>query len=54
MPVREQIFDTRVQDQDGDARNVINARWKGNAEARELRATTLGGADTMTVVRIAH
>jgi hypothetical protein len=34
MPVREQIFDTRVQDQDGDARNVINARWKGNAEAR--------------------
>jgi hypothetical protein len=33
-PVREQIFDTRGQAQDGDARNVISARWTGNAETR--------------------
>jgi hypothetical protein len=33
-PVRERIFDTRGQAQDGDARNVINARWTGNAETR--------------------
>jgi hypothetical protein len=34
MPVRERILDTRGQAQDGDARNVINARRTGNAEAR--------------------
>jgi hypothetical protein len=33
-PVREWILDTRGQAQDGDARNVINARWTGNAETR--------------------
>jgi hypothetical protein len=33
-PVRERILDTRGQAQDGDARNVINARWTGNAETR--------------------
>jgi hypothetical protein len=33
-PVRERILDTRGQAQDGDARNVINARRMGNAEAR--------------------
>jgi hypothetical protein len=33
-PVRERILDTRGQAQDGDARNVINARRTGNAEAR--------------------
>jgi hypothetical protein len=33
-PVRERILDTRRQAQDGDARNVINARWTGNTEAR--------------------
>jgi hypothetical protein len=32
--VRERILDTRVQAQDGDAHNVINARQKGDAEAR--------------------
>jgi hypothetical protein len=32
--VRERILDTRVQAQDGDARNVINACQKGDAEAR--------------------
>jgi hypothetical protein len=34
MPVRERILDTRRQAQDGDARNVINARRTGNTEAR--------------------
>jgi hypothetical protein len=33
-PVRERILDTRGQAQDGDARNVINARRTGNAETR--------------------
>jgi hypothetical protein len=33
-PVKERILDTRGQDQDGDARNVINARRTGNAEMR--------------------
>jgi hypothetical protein len=32
--VRERILDTRGQAQDGDARNVINARRMGNAETR--------------------
>jgi hypothetical protein len=34
MPVRERIHDTCGQAQDGDARNVINACWTGNTEAR--------------------
>jgi hypothetical protein len=33
-PTKERILDTRGQAQDGDTRNVINARWTGNAEAR--------------------
>jgi hypothetical protein len=33
-PVRERILDTRGQAQDGDARNVINARRAGNTETR--------------------
>jgi hypothetical protein len=33
-PVRERILDTHGQAQDGDARNVINARRTGNAETR--------------------
>jgi hypothetical protein len=33
-PVRERILDTRGQAQDGDARNVINARRTGNTETR--------------------
>jgi hypothetical protein len=33
-PVRERILDTRGQAQDGDARNVINARWTSNTETR--------------------
>jgi hypothetical protein len=33
-PVREQILDARRQAQDGDARSVINACRKGDAEAR--------------------
>jgi hypothetical protein len=33
-PVRERILDTRGQAQDGNARNVINARRTGNAKAR--------------------
>jgi hypothetical protein len=32
--VREWILDTRGQDQDGDTRNVINARRMGNADER--------------------
>jgi hypothetical protein len=32
MPVRERILDTCGQAQDGDTRNVINARRAGNAE----------------------
>jgi hypothetical protein len=33
-PVRERILDTHGHAQDGDARNVINARRTGNAETR--------------------
>jgi hypothetical protein len=33
-PVNERILDTRGQAQDGDARNVINARRTGNTETR--------------------
>jgi hypothetical protein len=33
-PAKERLLDTRRQAQDGDARNVINARQAGNAEAR--------------------
>jgi hypothetical protein len=33
-PVKERILDTRMQAQDGDAHNVINARWTGNEETR--------------------
>jgi hypothetical protein len=33
-PVKEWILDTRGQAQDGDTRNVINARRTGNAETR--------------------
>jgi hypothetical protein len=33
-PARERLLDTRGQAQDGDARNVINARRTGNAETR--------------------
>jgi hypothetical protein len=33
-PVRERILDTRGQAQDGDARNIINARRVGNTETR--------------------
>jgi hypothetical protein len=35
-PVRERILDTRGQAQDGDARNVINARWMGNTETQAV------------------
>jgi hypothetical protein len=35
-PVRERILDTRGQDQDGDACNVINARRTGNTETRAV------------------
>jgi hypothetical protein len=34
MPAKKRLLDTRGQAQDGDARNVINARWTGNAETR--------------------
>jgi hypothetical protein len=33
-PVKEQILDTRGQVQDGDTRNIINARRTGNTETR--------------------
>jgi hypothetical protein len=33
-PVKDRLLDTRGQAQDGDARNVINARRAGNAETR--------------------
>jgi hypothetical protein len=33
-PAKERLLDTRGQDQDGDARNIINARQTSNAEAR--------------------
>jgi hypothetical protein len=35
-PAKERLLDTRGQAQDGDARNVINARWTGNAETRAM------------------
>jgi hypothetical protein len=34
MPVSERILDMRGQAQDGDARNVINARRTGNGKVR--------------------
>jgi hypothetical protein len=35
-PVKERILDTRGQAQDGDTRNVINARRMGNMETRAV------------------
>jgi hypothetical protein len=35
-PDKERILDARGQAQDGDARNVINTRRTGNAEARAM------------------
>jgi hypothetical protein len=35
-PARERILDTRGQPQDGDARNVINARRMGITETRAV------------------
>jgi hypothetical protein len=35
-PVRERILDTRRQAQDGDVRNVINARRMGNTETQAV------------------
>jgi hypothetical protein len=35
-PVRERILDTRGQAQDGNARNIINARRTGNTETRAV------------------
>jgi hypothetical protein len=35
-PIRERILDTRGQAQDGDARNVINARRAGNTETQAV------------------
>jgi hypothetical protein len=35
-PVRERILDARRQAQDGDTHNVINARWRGDTEARAV------------------
>jgi hypothetical protein len=35
-PVKEHILDTRGQAQDGDARNVINARQTGNTGTRAM------------------
>jgi hypothetical protein len=35
-PARERLLDTRGQAQDGDTRNVINARRTGNAEMRAM------------------
>jgi hypothetical protein len=32
--VKKRILDTREQAQDGNAHNVINARWTGNPKAR--------------------
>jgi hypothetical protein len=37
-PAKERILDTRGQAQDGDARNVINARRAGNAKTRAAAA----------------
>jgi hypothetical protein len=36
-PAKERLLDTRGQAQDGDAHNVINARWTGNTETRATR-----------------
>jgi hypothetical protein len=33
-PAKERLLDTRGQARDGDARNVINARWTSKAEAQ--------------------
>jgi hypothetical protein len=35
-PVREWILDTHSQAQDGDARNVLNAKRRGNMEVRSV------------------
>jgi hypothetical protein len=35
-PAKERLLDTRGQAQDGDTRNIINARWTRNVEARAV------------------
>jgi hypothetical protein len=53
-PVRGRILDTRGQAQDGDTRNVINARQTGTQRHGQRQATTYGGVGAMTTVRTAH
>jgi hypothetical protein len=54
-PVRERILDAREQAQDGDARNVINARQRGDAEARAVVGYLQEPTDaTTTAEKTAH
>jgi hypothetical protein len=53
-PAKERLLDTRGQAQDGDARNVINARRTSKADARAAAGYTPDGVDTTTAMRTAR
>jgi hypothetical protein len=53
-PVKEGILDTRGQAEDGDARNVINARRTGNTEAWAVAGSTHVGVGATTATRTAR
>jgi hypothetical protein len=52
-PAKEQLLDTRRQAQDGNARNVINARWATRRRGQR-RATTLDGVGATIAGRTAR
>jgi hypothetical protein len=52
--VRERILDTHGQAQDGDARNVINARWTGNTETRATAGYHLPHDEFSSMLPPAH
>jgi hypothetical protein len=53
-PVRERVLDTHGQAQDGDDRNVINARRTGNAETRAMAGYHPRWVGAMTAERTAR
>jgi hypothetical protein len=53
-PAKKRLLDTRGQAQDGDARNVINARRASNAEARAAAGYHPRRVDATTTGRTAH
>jgi hypothetical protein len=52
--IREWILDTRGQAHDSDARNILNAKRRGDAEARAAAGYHPGGVIATSAKRVAH